>query len=407
MASDTKQDLGEIRSNLPFEGLRVLDLSQGIAGPYCAHILRQQGASVTKIDPPTGDWGRGIGVVRGDLSSLAIAFNGGKHSLCLDAMTAEGQQVLRLLASQADVIVENFRPGVVKRLGLDPKELLASRPELIVASISGYGQDGPYAFAPATDSVVQADAGLMFCNRNAASVPQKIGVYLADVNAGLFAAQAVSAALYRRLRLGVGEHVEISLFDTCAATMVCNFAEHAMEPARQATATIPISAPNGTFQASDGAINVVTVNNDQFARACAAIASQELLSDPRFADGPSRVVHAQHLNAHFAEKIAAAPVAHWLAQFKSHDVLHAPIHNYSQCIDHPQAVHAGTFEKLDQPTVGELRLPATPARKLRRSVETAPHIGEHSTQLLRKAGARECDIEEWLASGVVMQHRTA
>lgn len=162
------------RQPLPFEGLQVLDISQGAAGPYCAHMLWQQGAQVTKVEPPAGDWSRGVGVLRDGISSLTIAMNGGKQGLCVDASTPAGQQIVRCLAERADVIIENFRPGVAARLGLDPKEWCERRPELIFVSISGYGTGGPYAGAPATDSVVQADAGLMFCNRGDDATPRKI-----------------------------------------------------------------------------------------------------------------------------------------------------------------------------------------------------------------------------------------
>ena len=193
---------------LPFDGLRVLDVSQGIAGPYCAHLLWQQGADVVKVEPPAGDWARPLGVVSGDLSSVVIAFNGGKRAICVDGAKAEGRGVIARLAADADVIVQNFRPGVAAKLGLDPAAMCASRPDLVYVSISGYGPDGPYADAPATDSVIQADAGLMFANRAADGAPRKIGLFLADMNSGLYAAQATLATdvavLWRTLRVLAG-----------------------------------------------------------------------------------------------------------------------------------------------------------------------------------------------------------
>src|SRR5690606_9228373 len=152
---------------LPFSGLRVLDISQGIAGPYCAQILWQQGAEVIKVEPPQGDWGRHVGVARGGHSALSISYNAGKQGICIDARQPAGKKLLRRLALQADVIVQNFRPGVAERLGVGYDALAADKPDLVYVSISGYGMDGPYAQAPASDSVMQADTGLMFANQDA------------------------------------------------------------------------------------------------------------------------------------------------------------------------------------------------------------------------------------------------
>lgn len=303
---------------------------------------------------------RGVGIVRDGISSLTIAFNGGKRAICIDATRDEGRQVLRRLAQDADVIVENFRPGVAARLGLDVTSLRAARPGLIYVSITGCGKEGPYAAAPATDSVVQADAGLMFSNRGADGVPRKIGIYLADVNSGLYAAQAVAAALYRRAVAGEGAHVEVNLFETCAATLVCNLVEHSMEPQRESMKVLPPSAPNGTFEASDGSINLVTLNDDQFARVCRALDRPGWIADPRFADAASRMKHMDAINGLVAAEIARMPVAHWAQRFQQFDVLHAPVRTFSQCIDHPQAQHLHTFESLEQPGIGTVAWPGTP-----------------------------------------------
>ncbi|MEO9102137.1 MAG: CoA transferase, partial [Burkholderiaceae bacterium] len=152
--------------SLPYHGLRVLDISQGIAGPYCAQILSEQGADVIKVEPPNGDWGRFIGVIRGEHSALSIQYNAGKRAVAIDARQDAGRQLLRRLADRADVIVQNFRPGIVERMGLGYPTLAAQRPELVYVSISGYGPGGPYRDAPATDSVMQADSGLMVTNQD-------------------------------------------------------------------------------------------------------------------------------------------------------------------------------------------------------------------------------------------------
>lgn len=388
---------------LPFAGLRVLDVSQGISGPYCAHVLWQQGAEVIKVEPPAGDWGRGMGVLReGGTSSLSIAFNGGKKDLCVDATRPEGRAVLARLADQADVIIENFRPGVAKRLGLDADALRAARPDLVFVSISGYGDEGPYAGAPATDSVVQADAGFMFSNRGAGE-PRKIGIYLADMNTGLYAAQAVAAALYRRAMGGGGEHIKLNLMETCAATMVCNFVEHSLDPAAESRPVVPASAPNGTYEAADGSVNLVSLNNDQFARICQALERPQWLEDARFTDAVSRLANRVELNRMVAEIIRARPVAHWLERLKAHDLLHAPVRSYSQCVSHPQAQHLGTFQTVSQPGIGEVTLAGIPVHAMRRPIGASPAIGEHTEEVLRAAGFSEAERVALAGCGAVRQ----
>lgn len=389
--------------DLPFTGLKVLDISQGIAGPYCAHVLWQQGADVVKVEPPSGDWARGVGVLVDGTSSLLVAFNGGKRAVCVDANRPDGRAILARLAAQADVIVENFRPGVAARLGLDAAKLRAERPELIFVSISGYGNTGPYAGLPATDSVVQADAGLMFCNRGGDATPRKIGVYLADVNSGLYGAQAVSAALYRRTRTGVGAHIELNLFDTCAATLVCNFTEYAMAPERELAPVIPVSAPNGTWKTADGSINIVTINDEQFAKVCAALDRREWVTDPRFAHGPDRVERVHELNRLVGDVLATRGTDEWVAQLKAHDVLCAPVRTFSQCVGHPQAKHLGTFEPVAQPEAGALALPGMPVRSLRRAMAPAPRLGQHTDDVLRAFGYADADIARWKVDGVLVQ----
>ncbi len=198
-------------------GLRVLDLGQGIAGPYCAAILQQQGAQVVKVEPPQGDWARKMGLSHEGFSAVVLAYNAGKSGLCIDAGTAAGQAVLARMAAQVDVVIQNFRAGVADRLNIGYAALSAVNPRLIYASISGFGPDGPLAQLPATDTVMQAVGGLMWGNRDAAGQPRRVGVYLADLATAMYAAQAISAALYRRGITGRGRHIELSLFEACCA----------------------------------------------------------------------------------------------------------------------------------------------------------------------------------------------
>lgn len=388
------------KAALPYEGLKILDISQGIAGPYCAHLLWQQGAEVVKVEPPSGDWGRFVGVIKGPQSALSVQFNAGKRSLALDTSDPSGREVLAKLAMQADIIVQNFRPGVAKRMGLDYETWSAKKPGLVYVSISGYGQDGPYAFAPASDSVMQADTALMFTNQDEQGVPRRIGALVADVATGLYAAQALSAALYQRLARGQGTHVEVSLFEACAAFQGMQILEYAMAGKTPGGA---VSAPNGVFETADGKMTVLALNNDQFARLCKALGQEQWLSDPRYADNASRMQHKALINDEVNKVMKLHTTVEWMVRLKQHEVLHAPVRNYEGLIDHPQSSHLGMFQSLLQPGVGELPYAGAPAGPHRRPVLPAPVIGEHSSAILLEAGLSRDDIAALISSGVVKQ----
>ncbi len=388
------------KTALPYEGLKILDVSQGIAGPYCAHILWQQGAEVIKVEPPSGDWGRFVGVIKGPQSALSVQFNAGKRSLALDTSQEQGREVIAKLAMSADIIVQNFRPGVAKRMGLDYETWSVKKPDLVYVSISGYGQDGPYAFAPASDSVMQADTALMFTNQDEHGVPRRIGALVADVATGLYAAQASSAALYQRLARGVGTHVEVSLFEACAAFQGMQILEYAMVGKTPGGA---VSAPNGVFDTADGKMTVLALNNDQFARLCKALGQEQWLSDERFADNASRMAHKQLINDEVNKVMKQQTNEAWMERLKLHEVLHAPVRDYEGLIHHPQSSHLNMFQSLMQPGVGSLPYAGLPAAPHRRPVSPAPVIGEHSTAILSEAGWDTGEISRLIASGIVKQ----
>ena len=385
---------------LPYAGIRVLDISQGIAGPYCAHILWQQGAHVIKVEPPSGDWIRFIGAAKGDLSAHAIQFNAGKQALALDARTEAGKKILLQLALQADVIVQNFRPGVADRLGVGYAALSKIKPDLVYVSVSGYGQDGPYADAPATDSVMQADSGLMFSNQDEHGVPRRIGLLAADVTTGLYASQGAATALYQRLAHQRGTHVQVSLFEACAALQGACFIEQAIAGKRPFGA---VSAPNAVFATADGTISVVTVNTEHFHRVSKAFGHEEWITDPRYVENAIRFENRATLHADMAQMLKQHTTAHWVALFQKHDVLHAQVRNYTEVLEHPQAVHLSLAQQLEQAGVGTLPYIGLPSHPLHRPVTSAPRVGEHSIEVLTQAGFSAEAIEQLLKTGVVTQ----
>jgi crotonobetainyl-CoA:carnitine CoA-transferase CaiB-like acyl-CoA transferase len=374
----------------PCSGLRVLDISQGIAGPYCAQMLWQQGAEVVKVEPPAGDWGRHVGTVAGGHSALSTAYNAGKRGVCLDARHPAGRQALRRLAESADVLIQNFRPGAAARMGVGYQDLAPDMPRLVYVSISGYGEDGPYSNAPASDSVMQADSGLMHANQDEAGVPRRIGVLLADIATALYAAQATMAALYRQARTGLGSHVQLSLFQACAALQVNDILAHAMAGARPAG---PVSAPNGVFDTADGRLSVLALNNDQFARLCRALERPEWLLEPAYADNAGRMARREALHRELAQQLAARPSSHWIERLAREDVLHARVRDYDDLAAHAQAAHVDLLQTLAQPGVGNLPYAPLPGLAQRRPLTAAPAIGQHSSEVLRDWGWNPPEIQ--------------
>lgn len=388
------------------QGIRVLDLSQGIAGPYCGSILQQQGAQVVKVEPPSGDWARSMGFTRDGFSAVVLAYNAGKSGLCVDAGTAAGRDVLRRMAQQVDVLIQNFRPGVVDRLGVGYAGLVASNPRLIYVSISGFGPDGPLADTPATDNVLQAMTGMMHANRSASGLPQKIGLYVADISAALYASQMICAALYRRSLTGKGRHIELSLLEACAALQASNIADAVFSAsgavARSAT------APGGVFRVGDGFITLGTLNNAMFARLCSALGVEGWVNDDRFASNQSRLAHAAALNADVGLLLQANSVTHWLQKLQAADVLHAAVSTYQDLLQNPQVDHAQIFREVHNVGLPSVPRPRHPGcSDYGASLVTAPRLGEHSLEVLAEYGFTPAEIAGLLDSKVVQSAQVA
>jgi crotonobetainyl-CoA:carnitine CoA-transferase CaiB-like acyl-CoA transferase len=212
-----------------YAGLRVLDLGQGVAAPYCAMLLAMHGAQVVKLEPPAGDWSRGLGMRYGDQTAMSAHYNRGKRSLALDLKASTAREIAVALATASDIVIEGFRPGVAVRLGLGYDELRARNPRLLYVSVSGFGQEGPYVALPCTDSVAQAFSGLMSVNLGNDGIPHRVGAIIVDTLTGLYAAQAQGVALYARERHGEGRRIEVSLAQCATAILGHKLAEHVLE----------------------------------------------------------------------------------------------------------------------------------------------------------------------------------
>src|SRR3954466_1979527 len=301
----------------PYRGLRVLDFGQGVASPYCAMLLAVYGAEVVKIEPPEGDWSRYLGTRYGTHTALSAVYNRGKRSLCLDLKHAEGIAVARHLALSCDVLIEGFRPGVAARLGIGYEALAKDNPGLIYLSVSGFGQSGPYAERPGSDSVAQAFSGLVSVNIGNDKFPHRVGTTISDVATGVYAFQAIATALFARASVGTGRWIDVSLVQSTAALLGHKVAEHVLEGG----APRALNVPAGSYQTSDGWLMVTLVNEPQYKRLCAGIGRDDLASDPRFADFARRADSIDALIPQLREVFLTQSSEVWLARLHAADII--------------------------------------------------------------------------------------
>lgn len=384
---------------LPYEGLRVFDLSQGVAGPHCGMLLALNGADVVKVEPPEGDWGRALGRRYGDFSAYAMAFNRGKRSLALDLKRAEGRAVVERLVGRADVVLENNRPGVLARFGLDYERVRLANRDVVYVSVTGFGQEGPNRDLPATDSVLQAYSGLMSANRDSAGMPQRIGVLVIDVVTGLYAYQAIATALYRRATRGGGRHVTVSLMDAIGAVQAGKMVEYCLEGDQGQAGTAAV-----TFEAADGYITINTRRDPHFVALCRVLGLDELARDPRFATVAARLEHAAELMPPLRERVRAWSLRDLEAALRAADVLHAPVNDYRRYLDDAHVAATGAVTWTEQPQVGRIplhRIPGLPQPAPGSAAARSPAIGEHTREVLGELGLSPAEIAALEAAGTV------
>jgi crotonobetainyl-CoA:carnitine CoA-transferase CaiB-like acyl-CoA transferase len=374
------------------DDLLVLDLSRVLAGPYATQLLGDLGARIIKVEQPgAGDETRAWGppFTAGGQSAYFIAANRNKESLTLNLKRLEGRAVLRELARHADVVIENFKVGGLAAMGLGYEQLRAERPGLIYCSITGYGQDGPYASRPGYDTVIQAQGGLMSVTGPAEGEPSKVGVAVVDITAGLYAATSILAALHHRARTGEGQQIDIALFDvqlSWLANVGSAYLVAGRPPARYGNAHATI-VPYQPFPAADGSVMVAVGNDGQFARLCGVLDQPAWAADPRYASNPARVANRDSLVAAIATITAARPVAHWVEALLAADVPCGPVNDIPAALADPQAVARAMVQEVRDSSDERLRL-VGPAPKLSAtpaSIRSAPpRLGEHTEAVLRE-----------------------
>lgn len=363
----------------PFRGLRVLDFGQGVASPYAGYLLAANGADVIKVEPPEGDWSRRLGTTYGDHSTLSAVYNRGKRSVVLDLKKPEAIEAARKLAAGADVLIEGFRPGVMDRLGLGYGALSRDNPRLIYLSISGFGQEGPYAQRPCSDSVAQAFSGLVSVNVGADGTPHRVGTTISDVCTGLYGFQAVSAALFARTTVGKGRLIDVSLQQSTAALLGHKFAEHALEDG----APRLLNVPAGSYRTRDGWIMVTLVTEPQYARLCSVLARDDLAKEPRYASFARRADCAEELVAELRKVFSTDTTASWLSRLHAADIIADRILNPSEWIanEHIQATRGAL--RTETPAVGEVYVARTPGSigDHEGRLGPAPAIGQDSSKV--------------------------
>jgi crotonobetainyl-CoA:carnitine CoA-transferase CaiB-like acyl-CoA transferase len=387
---------------LPYEGLAVVDMSMGVAGPGCGAMLGLNGARVIKIEPPDGDWIRVMGGGRDGLTANAIVGNLGKRSICVDARKPGGRALILELAAKADVVIENFRPGVMRKLGLDYESLAAANPGLVYVSITGFGESGPWAQKAGTDSVLQAYTGMTMLNKEDSGRPKRLGMLVPDTISALYAAQCVGAALFGRTRGGGGRHIEISLAECCAAFQSAPMVDEALFADRYKP---PVAVPAGVFGTVDGFVTLLTLRQDMWERLCTALGREAWLEDPRFATNELRGEHAAEINRLVADVLVTRGSKEWIAILEKNDVLCAEVQGYAQFREHPQMRHMGYFGRLEQAPYGTLEAPYLPGTGRGAPLPPAPLAGEHTREILAEMGRSPHEIEALEAAGIVVARK--
>ncbi len=370
-------------------GIRVLDLTRVLAGPYCTMFLGDLGAEVVKVEQPgVGDDTRGWGPpFSGGESAYFLCVNRNKKSLTVDLKSAEGSALIRQLAERADVLIENFRPGALDRLGLGEKELRAKNPQLIYASLSGFGADGPMADMPGYDLIVQAWGGLMSITGTSESGPLKVGVAIIDLVAGLMLGKSIVAALYARERIGVGQKIDTSLLEAEVAALInagSNYLIGGKVPGRWGNAH-PTIVPYQSFQTSDSFLVLGAASEGIWQRLCPALGRTDLADDPRFAKNADRVENRQELIAILAEIFMTRTTADWVAALNQADIPCAPVQTIDQVFAAPQVLHRNMLVEVEHPTAGRVKFAGIPVKfsATPASVRLPPPLlGEHNREIL-------------------------
>lgn len=398
---------------LPLTGVRVLDFSRVLAGPYCTMLLGDMGAEIIKIEEPTrGDetreWGPPwAGDAADRMSAYYLCANRSKRSVTLNLKSEEGRVIARELAGKSQIVVENFKPGNLRQYGLGYADLAALNPALVYCSITGFGQTGPYSEQPGYDFVIQALSGMMSITGPADGAPHKVGVAITDVIAGLFACTSILAALRHAEATGQGQHLDVALLDTALAALV-NVGSNALisgtAPARYGNAH-PNIVPYQTFEASDGTFAVAVGNDRQFAQLCRVVERPDLSGDPRYATNPARVQNREALIAELSAAFATRTSGEWVAALLMAGVPSGAVNSIPTILDDPHVQARGLVERITLATGVQASLVGMPVQFSKTAPEVTlppPQHGADTDAVLRDVlGKSEEEIERLRRVGIV------
>lgn len=387
-------------------GIRVLDCSIAMAGPFCAQRLGDLGADVIKIEPTSGEWQRHVsaGGLKGNKINVSfLSLNRNKRSLAVDLKSPKGRAAVHDMVKSSDVFLQNYRPGVANRLGLDYETLQALNPKLVYLSLSGYGESGPYVDWPGQDLILQGMSGAMKSAGRDGEPPMAAGQFLVDAISAYTAFEGILAALFHRERTGEGQKVEVNMLDAIVALQMQEVSVHtvggkAQERSEEPHAHVYIRSPYGSFATADGYITLAFPPLEKFG---------EVIDEPAFEGMDEEVDGWEQRDLIFsktAERLKTRTTADWLALFRENDIWAGPVYGYEDLRSDPQIVHNGTFIEYEHPTEGHVVTPGFPIRfsatpsKVSRG---APLAGEHSRDVLREFGFEDASIDELVATGAV------
>ena len=393
-------------TQLPLSGVRVLDLTRVLSGPFCTALLGDLGADVLKIEAPEGDSVRRQGAIVDGLSPYFAQFNRNKRSLRLDLRKPEGREILTRLIQRSDVLVENFRPGVLARMGFSNERLRELRPSLVVCAINGFGSEGPYKDRPAFDFIAQALSGFMSVNGTEEGGPLRSGLPISDLVAGLYAALAVTASVHRAKQTGVGEIAEVSLTNgmvSLLAYIATNYFATGVVPPRSGN-DHPIAAPYGLFPTRDGGIALAPPDDAFFGRLVDALGLPDLKDDPLYRTQTARVANRSRINAIIGGKLALNTTAYWVEALNAAGVPCGPVNTIPDVFADPQIQAQQMVIEVEQPGHGPIRMLGFPMKLASAPCAVrlpAPGLGEHSAAVLAELGYSEAEQAAFRAASVI------
>lgn len=396
-------------SNGPLDGIRVLDLSRVLAGPYCTMTLGDLGADVIKVEQPgKGDDTRAWGPPwAGGEAGYYLTVNRNKRSITVDIKSEQGKQIIRDLARESDIIVENFKHGTFERLGLGFEDLRVDNPGLIWANVSGYGPTGPLANKPGYDFIAQGEAGIMAITGEPDGEPMKVGVAIVDVTAGLFATVGVLSALHARETSGVGQRVDASLFTSAIAWLVNVGQNHLVsgKPAKRYGNAHANIVPYQTFRARDQYMTLGVGNNRQFQALCAILGRPELAQDERYATNSARVANREEIVGILQSVLETEDADHWISACDKANIPSGKINTIEQVFEHPQTLARDMLVEVEHPTAGMLKMAGIPfaMSETPPKVRLAPPLlGQHTDEVLReRLGYDQTTIDQLRTDGII------